>query len=85
MALVGQIALGIVLSFVLIRHLPLIVRAAALVLLALVMVFLLLCFWPAFRLVRWSRRSDRWWARKHSPDMASRALGQQAPRIPHSG
>jgi hypothetical protein len=84
MALAAQIALGVVLSFLLIRHLALIVRVAALALLALLMVFLVLCVWPAFRLVRWSRRSDRWWTRKHSQDVASRPLAQPAPRIPHS-
>ncbi len=53
MLLVAQIALGIVLSFLLLRYLPLIIRAGALVLLALAVVFLWLCFWPVIGPVRW--------------------------------
>ena len=53
MLLVALIAVSVVLSFVLRRHL--IVRASALVLLSLMMMLMLLCFWPAFRLIDWIR------------------------------
>ncbi|HYX73159.1 MAG TPA: hypothetical protein VE819_00560 [Steroidobacteraceae bacterium] len=85
MLLVALIALGTALSFVLLRHLPLIIRASALVLLSLMMMFILLCFWPAFRLVDWIRRADRKGTPKQRPDVAAPALGQPDRRIPHSG
>jgi hypothetical protein len=49
MLLVALIALSVVLSFVLRRHL--LIRAGALVLLSLMMMLILLCVWPAFLLV----------------------------------
>jgi len=85
MPLVAQIALGVGLSFLLVRHLHLIIRVSALLLLALVMMILVLCVWPAFRLVRWMRRPDHWWTREDSRHLASPALGQPVRRIPHSG
>jgi hypothetical protein len=68
---VAQIALGIVSSVLLLRHLPLIIRLGALLLLALVMVFLWVCFWPVLGPVCWIRRSNRWRRREHSSDVAS--------------
>jgi hypothetical protein len=85
MLLVAQITLGVGLSFLLLRHLPLCIRVSALLLLALVMMFLVLCVWPAFQLVRWMRRPDHWWTREHSPHLTSPALAQPVRRIPHSG
>ena len=53
MLLVALVTLCVVLSLVLRR--PLIIRAGALVLLSLMMMLILVCFWPAFRLVDWIR------------------------------
>jgi len=53
MLLVALIALSVVLSLVLRRHL--IIRAGALVLLSLMLMLILLCVGPAFRLADWMR------------------------------
>jgi len=53
MLLVALIALSVVLSLVLRRHV--IIRACALVLLSLMLMLILLCVGPAFRLVAWIR------------------------------
>lgn len=84
MLLVAQVALGIGLSFLLIRYLPLVIRLGALVLLALVMVFLCLVALPVIVPVRWARRLTVRGAEKHPPDAASPALGEPGRHIPHS-
>lgn len=84
MLLVAQVALGIGLSFLLLRYLPLIIRLGALVMLALVMVFLCLVALPVIVPVRWARRLSVHGAEKPSPDVASPALGQPGRHIPHS-
>jgi hypothetical protein len=53
MLLVALIGLSVVVSLVLRRHL--IIRAGALVLLSLMLMLVLLCVGPAFRLVDWIR------------------------------
>jgi CBS domain containing-hemolysin-like protein len=84
MVLVAQVALGIVLSFLLFRYLALIIRLGALLLLAIVIVFLWLVAWPVIVPVRWARRLGVRETEKHSPDAASPALGEPGRHIPHS-
>jgi len=83
MLLVAQVALGIGLSFLLLRYLPLVIRLGALLLLAIVIVFLWLVAWPVIMPIRWARRLSVRGTEKHSPDAASPALGQPGRHIPH--
>jgi hypothetical protein len=53
MPLFAQIAVGAVLSVLLLRYLPLIVRVGALLLLGFVVVFVWVCLWPVIGAVRW--------------------------------
>jgi hypothetical protein len=84
MLLVAQVALGIGLSFLLLRYLPLIIRLGALVLLALVMVFLCLVALPVIVPIRWARRHSVRGPQEHPSDVAPPALGQPGRHIPHS-
>ena len=84
MLLVAQVALGIGLSFLLLRYLPLVIRLGALLLLAIVIVFLWLVAWPVIMPIRWAWRLSARGTEKHSPDAASPALGQPGRHIPHS-
>ena len=84
MLLVAQVALGIGLSFLLLRYLPLIIRLGALVLLALVMVFLCLVALPVIVPIRWARRLSVRGPQEPSSDGAPPALGQPGRHIPHS-
>ena len=84
MLLAAQVALGIGLSFLLLRYLPLVIRLGALVLLALVMVFLCLVALPVIVPIRWARRLSVRGPQEPSSDGAPPALGEPGRHIPHS-
>jgi hypothetical protein len=81
---VAQIALGIALSVLLLRYLTVIIRVGAVLLLALVILFLWLCFWPVIGPVCWIKMTNRGWRRKRWSDMASPAPGDPGRRISNS-
>jgi len=85
MLLVALLAVGIVLSFLLVRYLPLIIRLGALMLLALVMVCLWLIAWPIVGPVRWVSHLHLRGAEKHASAASSTTLPESSRHIPHSG
>jgi len=85
MVFVAQVSLAIALSYLLVRYLPLTIRLGALLLLAMVMVFLCLVAWPVIGPARWVRRLRVREAEHHSSSVGPRALDQPGRRIPHSG
>jgi hypothetical protein len=84
MLTVAEIAVGIAVSFLLVRYLPLIVRVSALLLLVLVMLLLLLCFWPVIGPVCWIKMTNRGWRPKRWSDMASAAPDEAGRGIQNS-